>query len=157
MKDGVKAKRPVVSCNPTGKGVCAGTSGSARRPPARTMWCLMADMFGRLMAPTEDAGRAARRHAAVHKDLPSRSLVGGKAHDTLLPKRGQLGSGRWRQKSAANRLLCGRRSTYSNRRAPAAFAALVVFHVTNPNPVVAGTPCNIRRAAVLAIPRLGDP
>ncbi|MFZ1090401.1 MAG: hypothetical protein WAN75_14390, partial [Xanthobacteraceae bacterium] len=29
-------------------------------------------------------------------------------------------------------------------RAGADFKALVVFHVTNPNPVVPGTPCNIK-------------
>ncbi|MFZ0115350.1 MAG: hypothetical protein WAL15_13400, partial [Xanthobacteraceae bacterium] len=29
-------------------------------------------------------------------------------------------------------------------RAGADFKAVVVFHVTNPNPAVAGTPCNIK-------------
>ena len=41
-------------------------------------------------------------------------------------------------------------------RAGADFKALVVFHVTNPNPVVAGTPCNIK-GRVLAIHGAADP
>ena len=41
-------------------------------------------------------------------------------------------------------------------RAGADFKALVVFHVTNPNPVVAGTPCNIK-GRVLAIHGSADP
>jgi len=41
-------------------------------------------------------------------------------------------------------------------RAGADFKAVVVFHVTNPNPVVAGTPCNIK-GRVLAIHGSADP
>jgi len=41
-------------------------------------------------------------------------------------------------------------------RAGADFKALVVFHVTNPNPVVPGTPCNIK-GRVLAIHGSDDP
>ena len=41
-------------------------------------------------------------------------------------------------------------------RAGADFSAVVVFHVTNPNPVVAGTPCNIK-GRVLAIHGSADP
>ena len=44
----------------------------------------------------------------------------------------------------------------SNYRYSADFKAVVVFHVTNPNPVVAGTPCNIR-GRVLAIHGRADP
>ena len=41
-------------------------------------------------------------------------------------------------------------------RAGADFKAFVVFHVTNPNPVVPGTPCNIK-GRVLAIHGRADP
>ena len=41
-------------------------------------------------------------------------------------------------------------------RAGADFKAVVVFHVTNPNPVVTGTPCNIK-GRVLAIHGSADP
>ena len=41
-------------------------------------------------------------------------------------------------------------------RAGADFKAVVVFHVTNPNPVVPGTPCNIK-GRVLAIHGRADP
>jgi pimeloyl-ACP methyl ester carboxylesterase len=42
------------------------------------------------------------------------------------------------------------------QRAGADFKALVVFHVTNPNPVVPGTPCNIK-GKVLALHGSADP
>ena len=41
-------------------------------------------------------------------------------------------------------------------RAGADFKATVVFHVTNPNPVVPGTPCNIK-GRVMAVHGRADP
>ena len=59
-------------------------------------------------------------------------------------------------KKAAIGYCAGGGFVLEQARAGADFKAVVVFHVTNPNPVAPGTPCNIK-GRVLAIHGSADP
>jgi dienelactone hydrolase len=152
----VTAKRPVVFMQPDWKGVCADTVGQARSVAGKDYIVLMADMFGAgygAKPKTQDELRAGM--LAVHTNLPFTLACGTKAYDTLLAEAQKLGvadTGR----TAAIGYCAGGGYALEQARAGADFKALVVFHVTNPNPVVAGTPCNIK-SRVLAIHGAADP
>ncbi len=92
---------------------------------------------------------------AVHKDLPFTLSCGAAAYDTLLSEVQKLGVADTGRKAAIG-YCAGGGYALEQARAGADFKALVVFHVTNPNPVVAGTPCNIK-GRVLAIHGRVDP
>ena len=154
--EGATAKRPAVFMQPDWKGVSPETIGQARTVAGKDYVVLMADMFGAgygAKPKTQDELRAGM--LAVHRDLPFTLACGGKAYDTLLAEAGRLGltdGG----KIAAVGYCAGGGYALEQARAGADFAALVVFHVTNPNPVVPGTACNIR-GRVLAIHGSADP
>ena len=154
--DAVKAKRPVVFMQPDWKGVCPDTIGQARTVAGKDYIVLMADMFGSgygAKPKTQDELRAGM--LAVHKDLPFTIACGEKAFAVLRAeanKLGLIGPG----KTAAIGYCAGGGYALEQARSGADFAALVVFHVTNPNPVVAGTPCNIK-GRVLAVHGAADP
>ena len=92
---------------------------------------------------------------AVHNDLAFTIACGGKAYDTLLAEANKLGLIDTAKKVAIG-YCAGGGFALEQARAGADFKAVVVFHVTNPNPVVAGTPCNIK-GRVLAIHGSADP
>src|ERR1700752_2276694 len=148
--DAVKAKVPAIFMQPDWKGVCADTIGQARTVAGKDYVILMADMFGAgygAKPKTPDELRAGM--LAVHKDLPFTLSCGGAAYDALMSEAQKLGivdAG----KTAAIGYCAGGGYALEQARAGADFKATVVFHVTNPNPVVAGTPCNIK-GRVLAI------
>ena len=154
--DAVKAKRPVVFMQPDWKGVCPDTISQARTVAGKDYVVLMADMFGAgygAKPKTVDDLRAGM--LAVHNNLPFTLSCGGKAYDALFAEASKLGlvdAG----KIAAIGYCAGGGYTLEQARAGADFKALVVFHVTNPNPVVAGTPCNIK-GRVLALHGSADP
>ena len=85
----------------------------------------------------------------------SRSAAAAKPTTRCLPKRNKLGLVD-AAKIAAIGYCAGGGYALEQARAGAEFKAVVVFHVTNPNPVVAGTPCNIK-GRVLAIHGSADP
>jgi dienelactone hydrolase len=154
--DGVKDKRPIVFMQPDWKGVCADTIGQARTVAGKDYIVLMADMFGAgygAKPKTVDDLRAGM--LAVHNNLPFTLNCGGKAYETLIAEAQKLGVGDT-AKIAAIGYCAGGGYALEQARAAANFKALVVFHVTNPNPVVAGTPCNIK-SRVLAIHGRADP
>jgi dienelactone hydrolase len=154
--DGVKGKLPIVFMQPDWKGVCADTVGQAKSVAEQDYIVLMADMFGTgygAKPKTQDDLRAGM--LAVHKDLPFTLACGAKAYDTLLAAADKLGIADT-GKVAAIGYCAGGGYALEQARAGADFKALVVFHVTNPNPVVAGTPCDIR-GRVLAIHGSADP
>ena len=154
--DNVKAKRPAIFMQPDWKGVCADTIAQARTVAGKDYVVLMADMFGAGYGDkpkTQDDLRAGM--LAVHDDRAFTIACGAKAYDALLAEADKLGlvdAG----KKAAIGYCAGGGFALEQARAGADFKALVVFHVTNPNPVVAGTPCNIK-GRVLAIHGRADP
>lgn len=154
--DGMTGKRPAIFMQPDWKGVCADTIGQARTVAGRDYVVLMADMFGvgygqRLK--TQEQLRAGM--LAVHKDLPFTIACGSTANDALLAEAQKLGliDARW---IAAIGYCAGGGFALEQARTGADFKAVVVFHVTNPNPVKAGAPCNIK-GRVLAIHGSADP
>src|SRR5260221_13586034 len=140
--DSVKTKRPAIFMKPDWKGVCGDTVAQARTAAGKDYVVLMADMFG--------AGYGARPKTyqelmagmkAVHADLGFTVACGGTAYDALLTeagKRGLIDS----TKKAAIGYCAGGGFALEQARTGADFAAVAVFHVTNPNPVDPGTPCN---------------
>ena len=154
--DAVAARRPVVFMQPDWKGVCPDTVGQARAVAAKDYVVLMADMFGLgygAKPKTVDDLRAGM--LAVHNDLPFTLACGGKAYEALSAEARNLGVAE-AAKAMAIGYCAGGGYVLEQARAAAEFKAVVVFHVTNPNPVVAGTPCNIT-GRVLAIHGSADP
>jgi dienelactone hydrolase len=154
--DSVKAKRPVAFMQPDWKGVCADTIGQARTVAGKDYVVLMADMFGAgygAKPKTVDELRAGM--LAVHNNLPFTLACGGKAHDALFTEADRLGLVD-ATKIAAIGYCAGGGYVLEQARAGAGFEAVVVFHVTNPNPVITGTPCNIK-GRVLALHGSADP
>jgi dienelactone hydrolase len=154
--DAVTGKRPVVFMHPDWKGVCADTIGQARTVAGKDFVVLMADMFGAgygQKPKTVDDLRAGM--LAVHKDLPFTLSCGGTAYDALLAEAQKLGVADTGKRLAIG-YCAGGGYALEQARAGADFKALVVFHVTNPNPVAAGTACNIK-GRVLAIHGRADP
>ena len=154
--DSVKYKRPLIFMQPDWKGVCADTIGQARTVAGKDYVVLMADMFGAgygQKPKTVDDLRAGM--LAVHKDLPFTIACGGAAYDALLGeanKRDLVDA----KRNVAIGYCAGGGYVLEQARTGADFKAVVVFHVTNPNPVVPGTPCNIK-GRVLALHGSADP
>ncbi len=150
------AKKPAVFMQPDWKGVCDDTLQQARIVAGKDYVVLMADMFGVGYGDKpKTRDQLAAGMQAVHKDLPFTIACGGKAYDTLLSeaqKLGVAGTG----KTVAIGYCAGGGFVLEQARTGADFKATVVFHVTNPNPVVAGTPCAIK-GRVLAIHGSADP
>ena len=117
---------------------------------------LMADMFG---AGYGDKPKTREQLAAgmqaIHKDLPFTVACGGKAYEALLDEADKLGLADTAKKAVIG-YCAGGGFALEQARAGADFKAVVVFHVTNPNPVVPGTPCNIK-GRVLAVHGRADP
>jgi dienelactone hydrolase len=154
--DTVTAKRPAVFMQPDWKGVCADTIAQAHTAAGKDYVVLMADMFGLGYGDKPKAQDELRAGMlAVHKNLPFTIACGAKAYDTLIAEANKFGlidAG----KKAAIGYCAGGGYVLEQARAGADFSAVVVFHVTNPNPVVAGTPCNIK-GRVLALHGSADP
>lgn len=154
--DSVKGRRPVVFDQPDWKGVCADTIAQARAVAGKDYVVLLADMFG---VGYGDKPKTREELAvgmkAVHNDLAFTIACGGKAYAALLAEADKLGVADT-GKTAAIGYCAGGGFVLEQARAGADFKAVVVFHVTNPNPVVPGTPCNIK-GRVLAIHGRADP
>ncbi len=154
--DTVSDKRPAVFMQPDWKGVDKDTIGQARTVAGRDYVVLMADMFGKgygdkpKQPPELRAGMV-----AVHDDLPFTLACGAKAYETLLAEADRLGLVDTSKKAGIG-YCAGGGFVLEQARAGQDFQAVVVFHVTNPNPVVPGTPCNIK-GSVLAIHGRADP
>jgi dienelactone hydrolase len=154
--DSVQRKRPVVFMQPDWKGVSPDTIAMARDVAGKDYVVLMADMFGQGYGDKPKTPEQLRAGMlAVHKDLPFTVACGAKAYDALLAEANKLGVADTTKKAAIG-YCAGGGYVLEQARAGADFKAVVVFHVTNPNPVVAGTPCNIK-ARVLAVHGRADP
>jgi dienelactone hydrolase len=154
--DSATAKRPVIFMQPDWKGVCADTLAQAHLVAGKDYVVLMADMFGTGYGDkpkTRDELAAGMQ--AVHNNLPFTIACGGKAYAVLLAEAQKLSVADTGNKVAIG-YCAGGGFALEQARAGADFKATVVFHVTNPNPVVAGTPCGIK-GRVLAIHGSADP
>ena len=154
--DSVKTKRPAIFMQPDWKGVCADTIAQARIVAGKDYVVLMADMYGTGYGDkpkTREQLAAGMR--AVHDDLAFTIACGGKSYDALLAEAEKLGVVDAPKKAAIG-YCAGGGFALEQARAGADFKAVVVLHVTNPNPVVPGTPCNIK-GRVLAIHGAADP
>ena len=154
--DNVTGKRPAIFMQPDWKGVCADTIEQARTAAGKDYVVLVADMFGQGYGDKPKTQQELRAGmSAVHQDRAFTIACGGKAYDTLIAEANKLGlvdAG----KKAAIGYCAGGGFALEQARAGADFKGVVVFHVTNPNPVVPGTPCNIK-GRVLAIHGSDDP
>ena len=154
--DSVTGKRPAVFMQPDWKGVCADTIAQARTAAGKDYVMLMADMFGKGYGDKPKTQQELRAGmTAVHQDLAFTLACGGAAYDALMAEANKLGvidAG----KKAAIGYCAGGGFVLEQARAGADFKAVVVLHVTNPNPVAPGTPCNIK-GRVLAIHGSDDP
>jgi dienelactone hydrolase len=154
--DNGSAKRPAIFMQPDWKGVCADTVGQARTVAGKDYVVLMADMFGSgygAKPKTVDELRAGM--LKVHKDRPFTLSCGGAANDALMAEAQKLGIVDASKKAAIG-YCAGGGYALEQARHGADFKAVVVFHVTNPNPVVPGTACNIK-GRVLALHGRADP
>jgi dienelactone hydrolase len=154
--DSVGAKRPAVFMQPDWKGVCSDTLAQARAVAGKDYVVLMADMFGEGYGAKPKSPEDLRAGMlAVHKDRPFTLSCGAAAYDALMAQAQKLNlvdAG----KTAAIGYCAGGGYALEQARAGADFKAVVVFHVTNPNPVVPGTECKVK-GRVLAIHGSADP
>ena len=154
--EGVKTKRPVIFMQPDWKGVCAETIGQARTVADKDYVVLMADMFGAgYNGESRTREELAMGMRTVHTDLAFTIACGERAHAALLAEAQKLGIADSKRQAMIG-YCAGGGFALEQARAGADFKAVVVFHVTNPNPAVAGTPCNIR-GRVLALHGADDP
>jgi dienelactone hydrolase len=132
--DGAKGKRPVIFMQPDWKGVCADTIAQARTAAGKDYVVLMADMFGVGYGDkpkTREELAAGMR--AVHDDRAFTLACGGRAYDTLLAEANGLGLVDAAKKAAIG-YCAGGGFVLEQARVGTDFEAVVVFHVTNPNP-----------------------
>ena len=154
--DGAKAPRPMIFMQPDWKGVCSDTIAQARTVAGSDYVVLMADMFGSGYGDKpKTREELAASMSAVQRDLAFTVACGGKAYEMLLAQASKLGLADTSKKVAIG-YCAGGGFVLEQARAGADFKGIVVFHVTNPNPVVAETPCNIK-GRVLAIHGSADP
>jgi dienelactone hydrolase len=154
--DSVKGKRPAIFDQPDWKGVDTDTVEQARLVAGKDYVVLMADMFGVGYGDkpkTREQLTAGMK--AVHTDLAFTVACGNTAYKALMAEADKLGLIDT-SKTAGIGFCAGGGFVLEQARAGADFKAVVVFHVTNPNPVVPGTPCNIK-GRVLAVHGRADP
>jgi dienelactone hydrolase len=154
--DSVKTRRPVIFMQPDWKGVDPDTIAVARTVAGKDYVVLMADMFGAgYGSKPKTVKELAAGMSAVHKDLAFTIACSSRALEVLSAEANKLGLPD-ATRTAAIGYCAGGGYLLEHARAAADLRAVVVFHVTNPNPVVAGTPANIK-GRVLAIHGSADP
>jgi len=154
--DSVKGKRPAVYMQPDWKGIDKDTTGQAREAAGEDYVVLMADMFGKGYGDKpKNQDQLRDGMLAVHKDRAFTLACGKTSFDTMRDEADKLGLID-PAKAVAIGYCAGGGYALEQARAGAPFKAIVVFHVTNPNPVEPGTPCNIK-GRVLAIHGRADP
>jgi dienelactone hydrolase len=153
----VQTKRPIIFMQPDWYGVNADNVAQARLIAGKDYVVLMADMFGAGYAgKTKARPELAAAVGAVHGDLGFTLACNSAAYDALSTEANKLGIVDAQKKVVAIGYCAGAGFLLEQARTGADFNAIVVFHVTNPNPSVAGTPCNIK-GRVLAIHGSADP
>lgn len=155
--NGDPSERGVIFMQPDWTGVSPTMIACAREIARDDYVVLVADMFG--------AGYAEKPKGfddlmagmlAVHKNLPFTLGCGSQAYEALLTEAARLGLVNSAAPKCAVGYCAGGGFLLEQARAGQDFDAVTVLHVTNPNPVIAGTPCNIK-GRVLAVHGAVDP
>lgn len=156
-EDAAQAKRPVLFMQPDWYGVCEETIAQARALAKGRYVVLLADMFG------ADYGGDGKGFddllagmLAVHMDLDFTLACGGLALEKMQAVAADRGLTDASLPTFAVGYCAGAGFLVEQARSGADFDAMVIFHVTNPNPVVAGTPCKIK-GRTLTIHGSADP
>jgi dienelactone hydrolase len=156
-EDGDGAKRPVLFMQPDWFGVSSETIGQAHEIAGKQYVVLLADMFGAgYGAQPKTFDELMAGMLAVHRDLPFTLACGSKAYESMLTEADKHGLVDTAAPRSAVGYCAGGGFLLEQARAGEDFDAVVVLHVTNPNPVVPGTQCNIK-GRVLAIHGSADP
>src|SRR4029079_11824613 len=132
--DSVKAKRPAVYMQLDWKGIDKDTTGQAREVAGSDYVVLMAEQFGKGYGDKpKDQDQLRTGMLAVHKDRPFTLACGEAAFETMRDEADKLGLID-PAKAIAIGYCAGGGYALELARAGAPFKAVVVFHVTNPNP-----------------------
>jgi dienelactone hydrolase len=154
--ESVKAKRPAILMQPDWAGVCPNTIAQARQVAGREYVVFMADMFGEgYGAKKKTFEELMKTMRAVHEDLEFSIWGGSKALEMMLAEGGKRGLID-ESKTAAVGYCAGGGLALEHARTGAKLDAVVVFHVTNPNPVDPKRGSNIK-ARVLVVHGSADP
>jgi dienelactone hydrolase len=154
--ESVKAKRPAVLMQPDWAGVCPNTIAQAKQVAGKDYVVFMADMFGEGYGAKEKSfEELARTMRSVAGNLPFTLKASEKALELMLAegnKRGLIDD----TKVGAVGYCAGGGMALEHARNGAKFDGVVVFHVTNPNPVDPRRGCYIK-GRVLMIHGSKDP
>ena len=154
--ESLQGKRPAIFMQPDWKCVSPDTIAQAHTVAGRDYVVLMIDMFG---AGYGDKPKTQQELAtgmrAVHQDLAFTLTCGSKGHDAHAGG-GERARPRRSEQEGSDWYCSGGGFALEQARAGADFKGVVVFHVTDPNPVAPGTVSNIK-GRVLAIHGSADP
>jgi dienelactone hydrolase len=154
--DSVKGRRPAILMQPDWAGVCPNTIAQAKQVAGRDYVVFMADMFGAgYGAKAKTIEDLMKNMRAVRDDLAFTIKASDKALEMMLAegsKRGLIDG----TKTAAVGYCAGGGMALEHARTGASFAAVVTFHVTNPNPADPARGCHIK-GRVLTVHGSADP
>lgn len=155
--ESVSAKRPVMFVQPDWSGVSRIMIDAAMAAAGPDYVVLIADMFGQGYASRpKDFDQLLAGMLAVHKDRDFTVNCGAAAFKALLAAADEKGLVDMGAAKSGLGYCAGGGFLLEQARAGEDLDAVAVLHVTNPNPVVPGTPCNIK-GKVLAIHGAADP
>ena len=154
--ESVKRPRPAVLVQPDWAGVCPATTEHAWHVAGKDYVVFMADMFGEgYGAKPKTLQDLMQSVKSVRENLPFVIEGASKALDVMLTegtKRGLVDA----SKAASVGYCAGGGMALEHARTGADLKAVITFHVTNPNPFAAGTPCKVK-GRVLTVHGSVDP
>lgn len=157
--DGVVARRSVLFMQPDWYGVSPETIAQARELAGERYVVLLADMFGAGTGADSESKQFDEllgRMLGVHKDLAFTLACGNTAYKTMLEEAEKRGLVDAAAPKCAVGYCAGAGFLVEQARSGEDFDAVVALHITNPNPVVPGTRCDIK-GRVMAIHGAADP
>ncbi|WP_226553937.1 dienelactone hydrolase family protein [Celeribacter naphthalenivorans] len=148
--DAAERAYPVLFMQPDWYGVWPETIEQARTLAAGRYVVFLADMFGTDYGPeNKDFDGLLQGMLAVHKDLDFTLKCGSLAYETMLQKAIAQGLVTADAKKFAVGYCAGGGFLMEQTRAGAEFDAVTILHITNPAPVVPGTPCKMTGRALI--------
>ena len=154
--ESIQTKRPVLLMQPDWKGIDEDTLQTARLIAGKDYIVLMADMYGvGYGSKQKSVQELGANMNAVYKDPAFTVACGAVALESLLSAAKALNMADTSKVYAAG-FCAGGGFLLEHARSGANFKGLVVFHVTNPNPVLPGT-ANQFKGRVLVVHGSKDP